>query len=455
MKVVMFKRVAAVALLAVALSGCSTVKGWFAGKDAEAKKAAEPAELVDFTPSVKVDEIWSTGAGKGEKRIGVRQRPAVADGKVYVAAASGSVYALDLQTGKTLWEYDAKKARKERLNQIEEQPDEEQSNTVADESTKDLSKDERAAYKQRLRNEKQQAKERKRIEKKRPLSRFTGGPGVGDGLVVVGGLNGEVIALDAATGTEKWRAKVPNEVIAAPAVSQNLVFVRSNDGRTTAFDAATGQQRWFNTQELPTLTVRGNAPVVAGPGVVFIGNDDGTLAALAMQDGRPLWEQTIGVPEGRTELERMSDVDGAPVLEGTTVYATSFKNETLALEGPSGRPLWTRDHGGPGGIGVSANSVVVADNAGSVWALDKSTGSATWSQAALARRSLTGVAIQGDYAVVGDYKGYLHWLKLDNGEIAARERVGRKALLAQPVVADGILLVQNTKGDLTAFRLGQ
>ncbi|KLD75464.1 lipoprotein, partial [Xanthomonas hyacinthi DSM 19077] len=183
--------------------------------------------------------------------------------------------------------------------------------------------------------------------------------------------------------------------------------------------------------------------------------DDGTLAALAMQDGRVLWEQTIGVPEGRTELERMSDVDGAPVLDGTTLYATSFKNQTLALEGPSGRPLWTRDHGGAGGVGVSSSSVVVADNAGSVWALDKATGAATWSQPALARRSLTGVAIQGDYAVVGDYKGYLHWLKLDNGEIAARERVGRKALVAQPVVADGILLVQNTKGDLTAFRLGQ
>ncbi|WP_185826592.1 outer membrane protein assembly factor BamB [Xanthomonas sp. SI] len=451
MKVVMFKRIATIALLGLALSGCSTVKGWFAGKDAAAKKAAEPAELVDFKPSVKIVKLWSTDAGKGEKRIGVRQHPAVADGKVYLAAASGSVYALDLQTGKTLWEYDAKKARKERLSQVQEQPE----SQVEGESSKGLSKDERAAYKQRLRNEKQQAKERKRLEKNRPLPRFAGGPGVGEGLVVVGGLNGEVIALDAASGTEKWRAKVPNEVIAAPVVSQNMVFVRSNDGHVTAFDAGTGQQRWFHVQELPTLTVRGNAPVVAGPGVLFIGNDDGTLAALAMQDGRVLWEQTIGVPEGRTELERMSDVDGAPVLDGTTVYATSFKNQTVALEGPSGRPLWTRDHGGAGGVAVNSGSVVVADNAGSVWALDKASGSATWSQPALARRSLTGVAIQGDYAVVGDYKGYLHWLKLDNGEIAARERVGRKALVAQPVVADGILLVQNTKGDLTAFRLGQ
>ena len=161
------------------------------------------------------------------------------------------------------------------------------------------------------------------------------------------------------------------------------------------------------------------------------------------------------MPEGRTELERMSDVDGAPVLDGTTLYATSFKNETLALEGPSGRPLWTRDHGGAGGPGVSSSVVVVADNAGSVWGLDKSSGAAMWSQAALARRSLTGVAIQGDYAVVGDYKGYLHWLKLSDGALAARARAGRDTLLAQPLVVDGILLVQNTDGDITAFRLAQ
>lgn len=449
-QVVMFKRVAIVALMGLTLAGCSTMKGWFAGKDAAAKKALEPAELVDFEPSVKVRKLWSTGVGKGEQHIGVRQRPAVADGKVYVAASSGSIYALELQTGNKLWEYDAKKARKEQLAQVEEKPSQ-----VETESGRNLSKEERASYKQRLRNEKQQAKERKRLEKKRPLSRFAGGPGVGEGLVVVGGLNGEVLALDAATGSEKWRAKVSNEVISAPAIAQNLVFVRSNDGRTSAFDAATGERRWFHEQEGPTLTVRGNAPVIAGPGVVFIGNDDGTLTALSMQDGRSLWTQAIGVPEGRTELERMADVDGAPVLEGTTLFATSFKNETLALEGPSGRPLWTRDHGGPGGVGVSSSNVVVADNAGSVWALDKATGSAMWSQAALARRSLTGVAIQGDYAVVGDYKGYLHWLKLSDGALAARERAGRDTLVAQPVVVDGVLLVQNTDGDLIAFQLAQ
>ena len=396
-----FKHVAGIALMAVALTGCSTVKGWFAGKDAAAKKALEPAELTKFEQTARVDKIWSANVGKGEGRIGLRQGPVVADGRVYAAAVQGGVHALDLQTGKEIWEYSPAK------------------------------------------------------EKKKPKLRLSGGPGVGDGLVVIGTLDGQVIALDAANGSEKWKSKVTGEVIAAPAVAQGLVFVRSNDGRTTALDAATGEQRWFNAQELPSLTVRGNAPVVTGPGVLFIGNDDGTVAALSMQDGRPLWEQMVGTPEGRTELERMADIDGAPVLEGNTLYVTSFKNQTMAIEGPTGRPMWSRDHGGGGGVAVSSGNVVVTDGKGSVYGLDKNSGSAMWSQQALARRSLTGAAIQGDYAVVGDYKGYLHWLRLSDGELAAREKSGGDALLAQPVVADGILLVQNVDGKLTAFRLAQ
>ena len=392
----MMKRAAILAVLVLALAGCSTIKGWFGGKDAAAKKAAEPAELVDFEATLRPVKLWSVGLGDGERRMGARQGPAVADGRVYAAASEGVVFALDLQTGKEVWSH--KTAKDERL-------------------------------------------------------RLSGGPGAGDGLVVVGSLGGDVIALDAANGTERWRAQVSSEVITAPAVAQGQVFVRSNDGRITAFDAATGERRWFFEFELPTLTVRGNAPLTVGPGLLFSGNDDGTLVALTMQDGRQIWEVAIGQPEGRSELERMADVDGAPVLEGTTLYASSFKSRTVAIDGPTGRALWQSDHGGAGGIGVTSSSLLVSTAAGSVYAVDKTNGTATWSQPALARRSLTGPAVHGDYAVVGDFDGYLHWMRLDNGQFAARTRAGRKPIKAQPVVADGILLVQTVQGELTAFRL--
>jgi len=393
----MLLRTSVVLLCAASLAGCSTVKGWFGGdKKKDDGKPNEPAELTDITPSVTVSKIWSANAGKGEGRIGVRQGPVVADGRVFAAAIEGGVHAFDLQTGKQVWEY--------------------------------------------------------RTEKKADV-RLSGGPGVGEGLVVVGGLDGEVIALDASTGEKKWEAKVPNEVISAPAIGMNMVFVRSNDGRITAFDAASGERRWFWVQEVPMLSLRGNDGPVLGPGFVFVGNDDGTVSALSATDGRPMWEQPVAQPEGRTELDRMADVDGTPVLEGTTLFATSFKKQTLAIDAPSGRPMWSAEHGGAGRIGMASDRLVVTDASGSVFGLDKNSGAALWSQPALARRNVTGAAVQGDFAVVADFDGYVHWLKLEDGAFAARERVGGKAVKAAPVVADGIAIVQNVNGELTAFRL--
>lgn len=381
----------------VALAGCKTVGGWF-GAD-PAKHANDPAELTDITPTVKVQKMWSAGVGKGEDKIGVRQGPVVADGHVYAAAIKGGVHAFDLQTGAKQWTWEPEK-----------------------------------------------------VKDKDP-TRLSGGPGAGGGLVVVGGLDGEVIALDAANGTEKWHAKVGSEVIAAPVVGDGLVIVHSVDGRVTAFGAEDGKRRWFWQRDLPALTVRGNDAVLIGPGFVFVGNDDGTVTALAEQDGRLLWEQAVAQPEGRSELDRMADVDGTPVLDGTTLYATSFKRQTMAIDGPTGRPLWQKDNGGAGRVGNASDRIVVSDPSGTVWAIDKASGGALWSQPVLARRSLTGVAVQGDYAVVADYDGYVHWLRLDTGAIAARARVGGDEVKAAPVVADGVLLVQNIDGEVTAFRL--
>ena len=387
-------RVALVLACTLALAGCGTIRGWFGGDDDGEPSATEPMSLRDFTATATPDRIWRIGIGKGERRIGSRQGPVVANGRVYAAGVSDGVRAIDLQGGSVLWHHES-----------------------------DL--------------------------------RLAGSPGVGAGLVVVGGLDGDVLALDAETGAVRWSATLGNEVIAAPAIGQGAVLVRSNDGRVTAFDAATGEQRWFWTEELPTLTVRGNDAPVLGPGVVFIGNDDGSVTTLGLADGQPMWEQQVGQPDGRTELERMADIDGSPVLENVTLFASSYRGQTLAIEAPTGRPLWASDRGGPGRLGVGFDRLVIADRDGIVWALDKNNGTSLWQQGALARRNLTSAAIHDNHAVVGDFDGYLHWLRMDNGELAARARAGRDAIKGAPVVADGVLVVQTVGGDLSAYRLQQ
>lgn len=385
-------RAAVVLLVAgmLALGGCSTLRGWFGGKS---DGTLQPAELTPITQQVSVQRMWSVRVGGGEGSLGARQAPAVSGARVFAAAVEGGVVALDLETGRQVWHHDS-----------------------------DL-----------------------------PLS---GGPGVGDGLVAVGSLEGDVVALDAETGALRWTAEVGNEILAAPVIGQGVVLVRSIDGRLTAFAADTGNRLWFWERETPMLSVRGIGAPLLAPGFAFAGSDDGTLSALSITDGRLLWEQTIAAPEGRTELDRMADIDGAPVLDGTTVYVTSYKGRTMAIEGPSGQPLWAHDAGGPGVVAVGPDKVVVTDPQGTVWGLDKATGTAMWQQAALARRNVSAPAVQGDYAVVGDYEGYLHWLRLGDGAFAARVDAAGDPIRAAPVVADGVLLAQSTGGELSAWRLG-
>jgi outer membrane protein assembly factor BamB len=380
----------AATLATAMLSGCSSVKNLFGGRNKD--KTGEPAKLVDFTASAKVNKLWSVSAGKGEDRLGIGQQPAVLDGNVYAAAVDGGVSAYALSSGAQLWHHESKGAR------------------------------------------------------------LSGGPGAGDGLVVVGGLEGEVVALNAADGQEKWTAKVGNEVLSAPAIGGGMVFVHSNDGRVTAFDAGTGARRWFHSVESPALTVRGTGGITLGPGIVFVGGDNGTLTALNMNDGNVLWSTPVAQADGRTELERMADVDAAPVLEGTTLFASSYKGRTVAIDGPSGQVMWTSDHGGARGAAISNSAVVVTDKGGMVVGLDKNSGGSLWQQSGLANRNVSAPAVQGDYAVVGDLDGVLHWLRLNDGAFAARSKMG-DAIVGRPVVADGVLVVQSRDGKLAAFAL--
>ncbi|AXA84022.1 outer membrane protein assembly factor BamB [Lysobacter oculi] len=382
-----------VACVAV-LGGCTTLKGWFGGKKGAETK---PAALVEFTPDARIDRVWTANLGGGDGRIGVGQRPVVSEGRVYAAGGGNTVRALDLQSGQAVWTWSGDKG-----------------------------------------------------------GRFAGGPGVGQGIVAVGGLDGDVVALDASTGAEKWKANLLNEVIAAPAIGGGMVFVRSNDGRVTAFDANNGEKRWSWRADMPALTVRGNAGLTLGPGYLFVGNDNGKIVALSAADGSELWDMTVAQPEGRSELDRMNDVDGAPLLEGSTLYVSSYKPQTMAIDAPTGRPLWVQQgQGGVGGIGFNGSRLAVTDAHDVVWALDATSGAPMWKQPSYPRRALTAPAIIGNHVVAGDYDGYLHWFSLDDGHMSARVRVSRKPLRAQPVVADGLLLAQDTDGNLSAYRVGQ
>ncbi len=370
------------------LGGC----GWFKGNSTKRENIAQPKELVDIAPTLAVKEVWSRGIGKGAAKSGIRITPALRDGTLYTIGVDGEVTAIDAASGKVRWNRDVK-------------------------------------------------------------LKLAGGPGVGEGLLVVGGMDGDVLALDAANGGERWRARVSAEVVSAPAVDGSLVFVRSNDGRVFAFDASDGKQRWVNDRAtVPLLSLRGSAsPRVAGD-LLINATDAGKVMALRASDGASAWEQTLATVEGRTEVERLNDIDGDLKIDGDVIYAAAYHGQVVALNLASGRQIWNRSLSSYTNVDVSASQVYAVDDQSQVWALDRTSGASMWKQDALQYRWLSGPAVQGDYVIVGDLEGYVHWLAIADGKEAARERLSKNAIRATPVVIGDTVYVVDVKGELGAYR---
>lgn len=403
MKAGFTKRACAVALTAslVALAGCHSFK----------KENIQPPTPLDkhFTPTVQVTRLWKAHVGNGAGDSGVRLRPAVVDGVLYAASTDGSIAAFDANSGKKLWA-----------------------------------------------NHSRQHGWFGWGDKKRKDSYYAGGPAVSGDLLVIGTLDGHVYALGAKDGAPRWTATLTSEVIDAPVISNGLVIVRTQDGRLYGLDSSTGDRRWvYDQTSVPTLSLRGNGPVLAANGVVFFGSDDGKLVALRQDNGEKLWEQPLASGEGRTDIDRLDDADGSILLDGSTLYGAAYHGNMLAVDGPSGRPLWAHPFSTYTSLAVSGNAIYGADDSSQVWAFDKSSGADMWKNDKLRYRWLTGPAVQGNYVVVGDMYGYVHWLQTGDGALAARERLSRKvAIRAQPVVAGDVVYVEDVEGHIGAYRLG-
>lgn len=406
----MLRRTLFLAMVVALAPGCTTVKGWLGGSSKT--KVNQPTELTKLAAPISVRKLWSVSLGDGEGRRWLRQRPALDGNRIYAVNDDGEVLAIDAASGKKLWT----------------------ANAV---------------------NVEAKGSKLKFWKRESPEAGLTGSPGVGNGLVVVGGRNGEVVAFNADSGQKRWSVKVSSEVLSAPLVLANRVIVRSNDGRVFGLDPADGGRKWVFDRGLPTLSVRGNSSPVGANGLSYIGYDDGTLVALRDEDGLRVWEQVIAEPDGRTELDRMADIDGEIVIDAEQIFAASYHDKVMALSAANGQPLWTHDVGSYSGLALATDKLLLTDKVGNIWALDRATGNSLWKQNLLGNRQLTSPVVQGAYGVVGDLEGYLHWFKLDTGEVVGRERVERAALRGTPQVsASGVIYAVTNEGKLAAYQLG-
>lgn len=283
------------------------------------------------------------------------------------------------------------------------------------------------------------------------LHKLSAGVGVGDNLVVVCAENGEVMAFDE-SGKPVWKFQISGELLSTPGVDAGVVVVRTADGRIFGLDGNTGKQLWVYQFTTPALSVRSFAGVSVSQGMVFAGFAGGKLVSLDLKTGAVNWEATVAQPHGTTELERIADVTSLPVVDELQVCAVAFQGRLACFDIGKGDLIWSRNISSFAGMIVNKRNFFLSDDQDDVLSLDSASGASLWKQTGLAGRQVTAPYIQDSYVVVGDARGYLHFMRRSDGELVSRINTDGSAVLSRPVYLNSdMFLVQTRKGGLYAM----
>lgn len=363
-----------------------------AGCSSNSKKELPPAELTSFKEEVVLQKQWSRSIGDGQGKTYNMLVPALDGEKIYAADVNGEVVAMNRMNGDVIWKKDLKV----------------------------------------------------------PVS---GAVGVAYGMLTIGTLKGEVIAMDATNGEEKWRARVTSEVLAPPINNGDVVVVQTQDDRVVGFDASTGNRRWIYESTPAVLTLRGTSAPLVTNHLAIAGLSTGKVVALDTSNGVPVWEQRVAIPQGRSELDRVVDIDGGLLLSGNTLYVASYQGRVAGLDLESGRILWQRDASSYSGVAQGFGSVYLSLANGSVEGVDERTTTSLWTNDQLARRQLGSPEVYSSYVAVGDFEGYLHLLSQVDGRFVGRERIDSDGLRARPLVDGNMIYVYGNSGKLEALTI--
>jgi outer membrane protein assembly factor BamB len=358
------------------------------------KDVEPPAKLVNFPAKLPVKELWGDKVGGGKKQVKLRLGlgPTIDNNLVFAASDKGELVAVNLENGHQVW---VKKFKK---------------------------------------------------------MQFSAGPAAALGKVVVGSTKGWVIAVEGASGKELWRTRVNSELLSAPAIGEKVVVIRSVDGRLHGFDAVTGKELWSVEQQVPRLSLRGTAIPVIAKDAVVCGFDNGKVMSVSLTTGDTIWDTALATPHGRTELDRLVDVDSSVSIVGDNVFATGFQGRTAMLALDSGQIWWAHDMSSYRGLSVDEENLFVTQADGIVVALRQRDGSEIWHNDKLKRRGLSAPAITSTAIAVADYQGYLHWLDKSTGVLVARERVAKFRVSSAPVADKDTVVVLTDSGKLAAYR---
>jgi outer membrane protein assembly factor BamB len=324
------------------------------------KDEPKPAALVSFKSTADLDRKWSDHVGyQGSPELYIRLRPVIAGDVIYAASADGDVTAINRNKGKDLWSIST---HEELISAV----------------------------------------------------------GAGDGLVLVSTINGVLIALSSEDGSEAWRANLSSEMLAAAQASDGVVVAQTIDGKVSGFDRSKGTLLWQYNATIPSLTLRSSASPVIEDGIVYVVLASGRVIALDSHTGLQQWEQQVALPEGRTELERILDFDGQPLLVGDDLYVSGYQGYVSSLAKKTGKIQWSEKLSTTGQPSYGNGNLYVTQSDDTVVALKMATGRHLWENNQFALRQLTAPVVIGNYVAVADFEGYIHLLNQSDGQLADR-----------------------------------
>ncbi|MCE2436866.1 MAG: outer membrane protein assembly factor BamB [Pseudomonadales bacterium] len=374
--------------------------------DSDAKlEKGKPLDLAEFTPEATLDLNWRTRIGKGLGKKYIALAPRIVGDLVVAADAYGIVEARNRLNGRVEWSARVGRPRSKGFLQVRDRAD---------------------------------------------TSFVSGGLGAGEGMVVLGTTRGEVIALSAADGKELWRTRVTSEVLAAPSVRSEVVAVQTADGKLHVLDVKDGAPRWAYDSQVAPLTLRGTAAPVILDGVIYAGFSNGILAAFDISTGAAFWEQRIALPEGTSEIDRLVDVDGTPLIFGPMVIASSYQGVTKAISRANGQVLWELDLSSHISPKTGLRQVYIVANDGVLKAVDAELAEVNWEVETLINRELTEPIVFGNYLAVGDHLGYVHILAQSDGRFVARRKM-REGVRSPIAYQEGDLYVLANNGYLYSY----
>ncbi|MBN7796148.1 outer membrane protein assembly factor BamB [Parahaliea mediterranea] len=379
------------ASLVMSLSACSTVKGWFEMDDDEDPN--QPAELQDIKETVDIDRLWSTGIGDGQGEGLYHIQPALLGERIYAASADGEVVALDRERGKKIWDVE-----------LEDQA-------------------------------------------------LSGGVGAYEDSLFLGGADGSVLRLDAGDGSVVWKRKVTGEVLAPPQGDGDVVVAQTYDGKLFGLDYDTGERLWTYDSNVPVLTIRGTSTPVLNDGMVYAGFANGRVLAFTADTGAIAWEVRVAISQGRSEIERIVDIDGTMALTGNELYAAAYQGRIAAIEVNSGRKLWQQNVSSFSGVSTGFGNVYVADEDGTLTAYLRGGQGVRWTQGDLAYRELSRPTPVSSYVAVADLEGIVHIISQVDGSFAGRVKVDGDGARADMLSDGNVLYVYGNSGKLAAYEI--